>query len=71
MLPYQPETGFKDCSQDVKEILFRVKENQEKYTADMCGEMKAIVDGEKPLPEKDGRKANMQGAVKFVSKHCK
>ena len=70
ILPYQPETGFSGCSRDAKELLTRVKENQERYISDTCKEMRAIVAGQKPLPEKDGRKANMPGAVQFVKERC-
>lgn len=70
-LPYNPETGFKGCSLEAKELLQEVKQGHEKFLNESCADFRAIISGEKPLPEKGGRKANIQGAIDFVEQYCK
>lgn len=70
-IPYEPQNGFRGCSQEVKALLTHVQEVYEKQIADSCVDFKAIISGAKPLPEKNGKKANIQGAVNFVNQYCK
>ncbi len=70
-LPYKPETGFSGCSQEAKGLLQEIKQGHEKFLAESCADFKSIISGEKPLPEKDGQKANIQGALDFVEQYCR
>lgn len=70
-LPYNPKTGFKGCSLEAKELLQEIKQGHEKFLSESCADFQAIISGEKPLPEKGGRKANIQGAIDFVEQYCK
>ncbi|MBT9175434.1 MAG: hypothetical protein DDT22_01111 [candidate division WS2 bacterium] len=70
-IPYEPQSGFQGCSQQAKALLFHVQEVHEKQLTDTCVDFKAIVGGAKPLPEKNGTKANLQGAIDFVNQYCK
>lgn len=70
-IPYKPETGFNGCSVEAKELLQGIKRDHEKFIAESCADFRAIIGGEKPLPEKGGQKANIQGAVDFVKQYCK
>lgn len=70
-LPYNPQNGFSGCSQEAKILLSQVQEVYEKQVADSCADFKAIINGNKSLPEKNGRKANIQGAINFVDQYCK
>lgn len=69
-LPYQPQEGFPGCSQDAKELLIHVQHAHEAKVADMCIAFKDVVSGEKPLPEKNGEKANIQGAIDYIDNYC-
>lgn len=70
-IPYKPQTGFQGCSQEARTLLTHVQEVYEKQVADTCADFKDIISGAKPLPEKNGRKAKIQGAIDFVSQYCK
>jgi len=70
-IPYEPQSGFQGCSQEAKALLSHVREVYEKQVADSCTDFKDIISGAKPLPEKNGKKANIQGAVNFVNQYCK
>lgn len=69
-LPYNPETEFKGCSLEAKELLREIKQGHEKFLTESCADFQMIISGEKPLPEKGGRKANIQGAIDFVKQYC-
>lgn len=70
-IPYEPQNGFQGCSQEAKTLLSSVREAYEKQVSDSCVDFKAIISGTKPLPEKNGIKANIQGAINFVNQYCK
>lgn len=69
-LPYQPNSGFFGCSEEVKGLLNHVKEVNDKYISDLCVDFKNIIGGKKPLPERNGMRANIEGARNFLNKHC-
>lgn len=70
-ITYEPQNGFQGCSQEAKLLLNDVHEVYKKQVIDSCADFKAITSGAKPLPEKNGRKGNIQGAINFVSQYCK
>lgn len=71
ILPYDPQTGFQGCSQQAKGLLLHVKQANDELVAGTCEDFKDIINGSKPLPERGGRKANIQGAIEFINQYCK
>lgn len=71
VLPFEPFYGFEGCSLDAKRVLKGVEENYTSYINDSCKDFKEIIAGAKPLPERNGEKANIKGAIDFVNKNCK
>lgn len=69
-LPYEPEKDFRGCSQDARNLLVHVQEAHDAKVADMCESFKAVVNGDEPLPEKNGEKANIQGAIDYIDRYC-
>ncbi len=70
-LPYIFDKNLGNCSKDAQGLLKHVKEVSDSLKADLCKDFKAIIDGEKPLSERNGVKANMAGAIDFVNTDCK
>ena len=71
MLPYESREEFSACSSESRELIKHVKDVYERHVSETCTDFKAIIAGEKPLPERDGKKANIEGAVNFVKEYCK
>lgn len=70
-LPYDPQRGFPGCNQSARAILAHVHAEYVRYISDSCQDFKAIIEGRKPLPVKNGERANIQGAIDFVAKYCR
>lgn len=73
VLPYKPGdiAALRGCSKEAKDIMLHAQQAHEALVADTCKDFREIIAGQKPLPEKNGKKANMQGAVNFVNQYCK
>jgi len=61
---------YSGCSTETTKLLTMVQKDIDKYITESCGNFKAIINGEKPLDEKNGETANMQGAIDFVEQYC-
>lgn len=61
---------YKGCSAQAIRILVDVQKSHDEYISKACENFKAIVNGIKPLEEKNGEVAHMEGAVQFVKQYC-
>lgn len=67
-----PETNpdYASCTTEAKEILLVAQDVYDDYVSESCEDFKAIISGEKPLPERDGKKADIAGAKDFYGRFC-
>ena len=65
------ESDYSECSSDAKDLLKKVQTDYVDYIKESCDDFYKVINGEKAIPEKNGIKANINGAKDFVDKFCK
>jgi len=71
ILSFRDTKKIAQCQPQVKELLTKVKEYEEKRESDTCEDLKNIIAGKKALPERDGKQINIDAAIRYVEKLCK
>lgn len=62
---------YKDCSAEAKEILQETQQVYEDYLEGSCKDFVSVINGEVPVPVKNGIKANVNAAKEFYNQYCK
>lgn len=70
-LPFDAKGNFDGCSQHAKNMLNFAKQDYENQIKGLCKSFTQIIKGERPVPQKNGERLNVQAAADFVTQHCK
>ena len=64
-------TQFANCSRGAQKLLKGLQLQYDGYIAESCADFRDVVQGRKPLPARNGKKANIDGARKFLAQFCR
>ena len=70
LFSFKSSDNFEGCNDLAKKELAKINSFIAKQDADTCADFRAVVEGRKPVHEKDGRKGDINAAKRYVEKHC-
>ena len=63
-------TSFGRCSAPARKMMDRLQADYDEYIRESCTDFRNVLAGRKPVPIKNGKRANLEGARKFVRQFC-
>lgn len=62
---------YRGCTLAARKIMDSLQADYDQYITESCKDFRNVLSGRKPLPIRNGRKAQIEGARQFVSKYCR